>query len=124
MKKIVIAILVAAFSATIAFAQGPAERLNLSDAQKAQWKQLRRSFHEENKAFLQSARQTMHDFRAARQAHDTATIESLKPTVQANRAQMRQLREAQEQKLMAILNDEQRAQFLQFKSERQQHRRR
>lgn len=122
MKKIVIAFLVAAF-ATIAFAQGPAERLNLSDAQKAQWHQLRRSFHEENKAFLQSARQTMRDFRAAREANDTAKIESLKPTVQANRAQMRQLREAQDQKLMAILNEEQRAQFMQFKSERRNRRR-
>jgi len=120
MKKIVIAFIVAAFSATFAFAgQGHlAEKLNLSDAQKTQWQEIRRSFHQDNKAFLDQARQTMRDFRAARDANDTAKIESLKPVVQANREQMRQLREAQEQKLMGILNDEQRAQFQELKQHR------
>jgi len=126
MKKVIIAFLVAAFSATFAFAgQGHlAEKLNLSEAQKAQWQELRKSFHQENKAFLEQARATMHDFRAAREANDTAKVESLKPVVQANREQMRQLREAQDQKLMAILTAEQQAQFQQLKAERQQHRRR
>ena len=120
MRKIVIAFIVAAFSATFAFAgQGRlAEKLNLSDAQKAQWQELRRSFHQDNKAFLEQARQTRRDFRAARDANDTAKIESLKPVVQANRTQMRQLREAQEQKLMDILNEEQRAQFQELKQHR------
>ena len=100
MKKITIAFLVAAFSATVAFAgQGHghvAEKLNLSDAQKAQWQEIRRSFHQENKAFLEQARAAMHDFRAAREANDTAKVESLKPVVKTNRAQMRQLREAED----------------------------
>ena len=121
MKKIIVAFIVAAFSVTIAFAgQGHlAEKLNLSDAQKAQWQELRRSFHQENKAFLEQARAAMRDFRAARDANDTAKVESLKPVVQANREQMRQLREAQDQKLMAILNAEQQTQFQQLKAERQ-----
>ena len=125
MKKIAIAFLVAAFSATIAFAGGhPAERLNLSDAQKAQWQEIHRSFRQDNREFLESFRQTMRDFRAAREANDTAKIESLKPVVQQNRAQMRQLHQAQEQKLMSILNDEQKALFQQMKSERQMRQRR
>src|SRR5947209_2930267 len=128
MKKIITAIVVAACSVTMAFAHPGsgrvAEKLNLSDAQKAQWQQLHHSFHQDNRAFLDQARATKRDFRAARDANDTAKVESLKPVVQANRAQMRQLREAQDQKLMAILNEEQRAQFLQFKAERHQHRRR
>jgi Spy/CpxP family protein refolding chaperone len=81
MKKVITAILVALFSATIAFA-GPAERLNLTEAQKTQWRALQQTFHE----------------------------------------QMRQMREAQEQKLMAILTDEQKAQFEQMKAGRRQHR--
>ena len=83
MKKVITAILVALFSATIAFA-GPAERLNLTEAQKTQWRELQRTFHE----------------------------------------QMKQMRETQDQKLMAILTDEQKVQFEQMKAERRQHRRR
>lgn len=129
MKKIITAIVVLACSATMAFAHPGsghlAQKLNLSDAQKAQWQEVQRSFRQENKAFLEQARATMRDFRAARDANDTAKVESLKPVVQANREQLRQLREAQDQKLMAILNAEQQAQFQQLKAERQgQHRRR
>lgn len=122
MKKIITAIVVLACSATMAFAHPGsghlAQKLNLSDAQKAQWQEIQRSFRQENKAFLEQARATMRDFRAARDANDTAKVESLKPVVQANREQLRQLREAQEQKLMAILNAEQQAQFQQLKQHR------
>lgn len=83
MKKVIIAIIAVAFSATMAFA-GPAEKLNLTEAQKTQWRALQQTFHE----------------------------------------QMRQMREEQDRKLMAILNDEQKAQFEQMKAERRQHRRR
>ena len=124
MKKIAIAFLLTTLTATIAFAgQRVPERLNLSDAQKTQWQELRRSFHQENRAFLESFRQTMHDFRAAREANDTAKLESLRPIVQANRAQMQQLREAHDRQLLSILNDEQKAQFQQLRAERQARRR-
>src|SRR3954470_22693232 len=120
MKRIAIAILIAAFSATIAFA---GERgLNLSDAQKTQWQEIRRSFHQDNRAFLDSFRQSMREFREARESNDTAKLESLRPVMQANRAQMQQLRDAQDQKLMSILNDEQKAQFEQMKAQRRRRR--
>ena len=83
MKKVIIAIVAVAFSATLAFA-GPAERLNLTPEQKQQWVELQRSFHE----------------------------------------QMKQLREEQDQKLKAILTEEQKAQFEQMKADRREHRRR
>lgn len=83
MKKVIIAIVAVAFSATLAFA-GPAERLNLTPEQKQQWVELQRSFHE----------------------------------------QMKQLREEQDQKLKAILTDEQKAQFEQMKADRRERRRR
>ncbi len=100
-----------------------AEKLNLSDAQKQQWQDLERSFHQDNKAFLQQARQTRKEIHDAVEANDMAKVQSLEPTFQANRTQMKQLHEAQEQKLMAVLNDEQKAQFQQLKAERQSHRR-
>jgi len=81
MKKVVIAILALAFSATLAFA-GPAERLNLTPQQWQQWMELRKSFHQ----------------------------------------QMQQLRKEHEQKLMAMLTDEQKAEFAQMKAERREHR--
>jgi len=102
-----------------------AEKLNLTDAQKEQWKSINKSFHEENKAFFQSMRQTWQELRAAKQAGDTAKVESLEPTLQSQRAQLKQLRDAQQEKFAAILTPEQRTQLDALKAEhaarRQQH---
>ncbi len=99
-----------------------ASKLNLTDAQKAQLKAGRQSFHEQNKAFFQLSHQTMKDFRAAKKAGDTAKLEALKPTLAAQHAQMKQLRLAQEQNLVSILTPEQKAQFDSLKAERAAHR--
>ena len=127
MKRVLVFI-ISMFIASFAFA-GPglgriAQKLNLNGTQKTQWRELQKSFRENNKDFLDQARLTMQQFRAAREAKDTAKVESLKPVVESTRAQMHQLHEEQEQKLMAILTEEQRTQFQELKSERQQHRRR
>jgi len=100
-----------------------AEKLNLTAEQKQQWADTQKAFHEQNKDFMQQARQTMQEFRAAKESGDTAKADSLKPTVEANRAQMKSLRDAQNQKLMSILNDQQKAQFQEMLSKRQQHER-
>jgi periplasmic protein CpxP/Spy len=99
--------------------QKMADKLNLSDAQKAQIKDLNKAFREENKAFFQSAHETMREFRAAKQANDTAKIEALRPTLEANRAQFKQLNEAQRDKVRSILTADQRAQLDAWKAERQ-----
>jgi len=99
-----------------------AERLNLSDAQKQQWQALEQSFRDNNKSLFEQSRQTMTEFRAAKQAGDTAKVDSLKPTLDAQRAQMKQLRDAQEQKLVAILTPAQRTQYDALKAEREAHR--
>lgn len=138
-SKWITAVAVAALSATIAFAaphdggQGGgwhgkgrhgfggarlAQKLNLTDAQKQQWIALEKSFRQDNAAFFQSMRQTWQDFRAAKQAGDTAKMDSLKPTLESQRAQMRQLRDAQAQKLATILTPEQKAQWDALKAER------
>ncbi len=132
-SKWITAVVVAMFSASLAVAapgghghgrgDRVAEKLNLSDAQRQQWRDMERSFHQDNKAFLEQARKTRQDIHAAVEANDMAKVQALEPVLQANREQMKQLRETQEQKLLSILNDEQKAQYQQLKAERHSHRR-
>jgi periplasmic protein CpxP/Spy len=138
-SKWITAVAVAALSATMAFAAAPhdggqggwhgkghhgfraghlAKKLNLTDAQKQQWKDMEKSFRQDNAAFFQSTRQTWQDFRAAKEAGDTAKMDALKPAMESQHAQMRQLRDAQEQKLATILTPDQKAQWDALKAER------
>ena len=142
MKKMITAVAVVALSATMAFAvvdengsgkawghrghrghkgmmsMHLAKKLNLSDAQKEQWKAANKNFREQNKAFFEEARQTRRDFRAAKQAGDQAKMDALKATMQSQRAQFKQLREAQEAQFVTILTPDQKAQFDALKAER------
>ena len=137
-SKWITAVAVAALSATVAFAaphdggQGGwhgkgghgrgearlAQKLNLTDEQKQEWKSLEQSFRQDNAPFFQSMRETWQDFKAAKQAGDTAKMDSLKATMQSQFTQMKQLREAQEQKLAAVLTPDQKAQWDALKAER------
>ncbi|HEX2120891.1 MAG TPA: Spy/CpxP family protein refolding chaperone [Thermoanaerobaculia bacterium] len=101
------------------FGEKFAAKLNLTEAQKAQVRQFNESFRERNKAFFQSSRQTMRDYREAKQAGDTARAESLKATLQSQREQMKQLRAEQRAQIRAILTPEQRAQFDALEAERE-----
>lgn len=96
-----------------------AKKLNLTDAQKEQWKAIHQSFRTDNQAFLQSVRQTHQDLRAAKQAGDEAKVAELKAVAQSQRAQMKQLHEAQHEKFLSILTSEQRAQLDALKAERE-----
>jgi Spy/CpxP family protein refolding chaperone len=102
------------------FGKQMAEKLNLSDAQKQQMADINKSFRQDNEAFFQTARQTRRDFHAAKKANDTAKMDALKPTLESQRAQMKQLRAAQKQKFETILTADQKAQLQQLKAERQQ----
>jgi Spy/CpxP family protein refolding chaperone len=95
-----------------------ASKLNLTDAQKEQWKAIRKSSHEQNSTFFQQSRQTMQDFRAAKQAGDTAKMDTLKSTMQSQRAQMKQIRDAEEAQVLNILTAEQRTQYQTLKAQR------
>jgi Spy/CpxP family protein refolding chaperone len=95
-----------------------AQKLNLTEAQKTQLRDLNKSFRQDNAAFLQSFHQTMEDYHAAMKSGDTAKANSLKPSVDSQKAQMKQLRDAQDQKISAILTPDQRAQWQQLKAER------
>ena len=100
-----------------------ATELNLSADQKKQWDDAQRAFMTANKTFFMQSHQTMKDYRDAKEANDTAKADSLKPAVEANRTQMKQLRETQNAKLMSILNEDQKAQFQKKMAERREGRR-
>jgi P pilus assembly/Cpx signaling pathway, periplasmic inhibitor/zinc-resistance associated protein len=95
-----------------------AQKLNLTDAQKTQMRDLNKNFRETNKAFFQSARETHMAFKAAKEANDTAKLEALRPTMDAQRAQMKQLRDAQDASIRSILTPDQQAQFDAMKAAR------
>ena len=137
MKKMIAILAVAALSGTLAVAAENdggkawghghrhgmmaahlAKKLNLTDAQKEQLKTFHQSFREENRAFFQSVRQTRHDLRAAKQAGDEAKVAELKSVAQSQRAQMKQLRQAEMDKFVSVLPPEQRTQFEALKAER------
>jgi len=142
-KKTISAVAVLALGATLAFAgmhdgkdgrgsweghrggsfsEMYGQKLNLTDAQKAQIADLDKNFRESNKAFFEAQKQTREQYKAARDANDTAKLDALRPTMESQRAQMKQLRDAQDAKIKAILTPEQRAQFDTLKAEREAHR--
>src|SRR5688500_20366464 len=108
MKKAIAAIAVLTLSATLAVA-GPgggkggfhgkrghgefgakfAEKLNLTDAQKAQAKQLHEQFRTRNEPLFDAFQQTKNDLRAARQANDTARIDALEAALKTQKEQLK-----------------------------------
>jgi len=144
MKKAITAVAVLALSGTLAFAatEGQegfggrhhghgrhhqfgarfAEKLNLTDAQKAQIKDIRKASREANAAFFEQARATRKEFHEAKKANDTAKMESLKPTLQSQREQMKELRKNEMTKIVSILTPEQQSMLQQLRAERKSHR--
>ena len=102
--------------------QHMAEKLNLTDAQKAQIQAIQKGFREQNAQTFENAKELRKQVREARQANDTAKLESLKPAMEAQRTQFQQLREANKQQILAVLTAEQRAQLEALKAERKQRR--
>lgn len=102
--------------------QRMAEKLNLTDAQKQQIQAIQKGFRENNAQAFENAKVLRQQVREARQANDTARLESLKPALEAQRTQFQQLREANKQAILAVLTAEQRAQLEAFKAERKQRR--
>jgi protein CpxP len=94
-----------------------AEKLNLTDAQKAQIKTIRQNFREQNKAFFETSKATFQQFREAKKANDTAKLEALKPTMQTTRMQMTALRQQEQAEIAKVLTPEQRTQLEALKAE-------
>ena len=138
MKKAITAVAVLALSGTLAFAategqQGfgghgrhhrhgmfgkkMAEKLGLSDAQKAQIKDIKKATREANAAFFEQARATHKEFWEAKKAGDQAKIDSLKPTLESQRAQMKDIRKAEMAKITSVLTPDQQAKLDAMKAE-------
>ncbi|HET7436701.1 MAG TPA: Spy/CpxP family protein refolding chaperone [Thermoanaerobaculia bacterium] len=142
MKKTFTAVTILALSATLAvaapngqgkhrghgrhgrdgFGQRAFAKLNLSDAQKQQIKDLRTSFREQNKALFAAMKQTRIEMKAAREANDTARMETIRNTARAQREQIKAKSEGLRAQVLNILTPEQRAQYDAMKAERQQRR--
>ena len=139
MKKAIAAIAVMTLSATLAvagpgggkagfhgkgkhgngdFAAKLGEKLNLSDAQKAQAKQLHEQFRAQNEPLFNAFKQTKTDLRAARQANDTARVDALEAALKTQKDQLKAARKAQHERFLSILTADQKAQFEAMKAER------
>lgn len=136
MKKIATAVAVTLMGASLAFAgmhEGGrghgrhgkggfgakfAQELNLTDAQKAQIKTIRQESRQANAAFFEQSRATMKELWTAKKAGDTAKVDALKPTLDTQRAQMKQIRAAEESKIASVLTAEQNAKWQQLKAQR------
>jgi Spy/CpxP family protein refolding chaperone len=101
------------------FTERYGQQLNLTDAQKKQIDELDQRFQKDNAAFLETYQKTMTEYREARQANDTAKLDSMKPKVDAQRAEMTKLREGLEEKIAATFTDDQKAQWKKIKEERE-----
>ena len=99
------------------FGERFAQKLNLSEAQKQQIKDIQTQFRSENKAFFESARDTRRQIREATEAGDTARAEQLKAAAQSQHARMKELRDAKRARIEAILTPDQRAQWQALKAE-------
>ena len=83
------------------------KQLNLTDAQKAQIKEIKKASFQANKSFFETSRATKEQFFAAKKANDTAKLDSLKPAMEAQRAQRKEIRTAEDAKIATVLTAEQ-----------------
>lgn len=95
-----------------------AQKLNLSEAQKTQMRDVQKSFREQNKPLFEASKQTRLELKAAKDANDTARMEQLKATLKTQREQFKQARQAQHERVLALLTPDQRAQLDAMKAER------
>lgn len=98
-----------------------AEKLNLSEAQRQQMRDLRQTFRTENQPLRDAIKQARTDFQAAKTAGDTARAEAVGGNIESLRAQMKDRRAAQHERMLQILTAEQRAQLESMKSQRGGH---
>lgn len=119
MKRIATAavlLLIATFAlADVRQGHGNADRklhgLDLSDAQKAQIRQLQAQFREASRDAFETARTASKAYREAKRAGDTAKMAALRPQVDAARDEVKRLRKALDEQIRALLTPEQQKQW-------------
>jgi protein CpxP len=125
MRKIAVAVLLLFSVAVFAqerrmqsFTERYGQDLGLTDTQKKTIDDLENKWNEDHAKFLTEYRNTMAEFRAAREANDTVKMDALKPKMDAQRAEMSKLRSEQEEKFASTFTDEQKAKWSKIKEER------
>jgi protein CpxP len=134
-KRIAAVAAVVTLSATLAFA-GPgegrghgrhgkggfgakfAQELNLTADQQRLIADIRKNSEAQHREFFESSKATWKEARAARKAGDTAKLESLRPRLDAQREQMKQIRASEETQILSVLTAEQKAKYETLKAER------
>lgn len=131
MKKIVIAFAVAATAAAAIAApyaraahrgdrgahfQKFAEKLNLSDAQKQQIRDIRKGDRERNQQLYADFRAKLRAYREAKRAGDP-NADALKADLQPLREQVRAARKASHEAVLGVLTPDQRQQLEQWRAE-------
>ncbi len=124
MKKVVIALMVAATAAmAVAQTAGPgtfhglghragllAAKLNLTDAQKQQIKDIRTADHEQNKQLYLDFQTKLQQFRALKKADDPSASD-VKAQLQAMKPQIKAARKASREAMLNVLTPDQRGQL-------------
>jgi Spy/CpxP family protein refolding chaperone len=131
MRKFATAVAVTLLGASLALAapQGEGRRmmsfterfgatLNLTEAQKTAIDAIQKETHEKHAAFFNDQRATMQAYFDAKQANDTAKLDSLKPAMDTQHAKMKEIRAAEDARIAKVLNADQTAQWEKLKAER------
>ncbi|HEY2830013.1 MAG TPA: Spy/CpxP family protein refolding chaperone [Thermoanaerobaculia bacterium] len=95
--------------------------LNLTDPQKAAIDVIQKETREKHAAFFTEQRATMKAYWDAKQANDTAKMDSLKPAMDTQRTKMKEIRAAEDVRIAKILTADQNAQYLKIKADRAAH---
>jgi len=93
-------------------------KLNLTPEQRQQMEEIQRTSRTELSAFLEASHGTMDQIRAARATKDTEKVKALQAELESQRAQMKELRDRQDEEILALLTPEQRTQLETLKGER------
>lgn len=99
-----------------------AQKLNLTDEQKAQLKQLRQTSNQANAQLFADARAKRQELRSLTRANDPSAAD-VKAQLEALRPQLEAARQQQRTEVLNILTPEQRSQLEQWKAERKSKRR-
>lgn len=94
------------------------ERLDLSEAQRAEILQLREQFQAETAPQREAMQQNMQALRDAKRAGDQAAIDSLHEKIAAHKAEMARVRESHQAQIHQILTPEQREQMEAMREQR------
>jgi len=92
--------------------------LNLTDTQKAKIDAIQKDTREKNATFFSEQRATMKAYWDAKQANDTAKLDALKPAMDKQRAQMKEIRAGEEALIAKELTSDQNALWEKMKADR------